>query len=78
VRNYAKTWALPRHGPVVALRRGAPREQAPRIVVPSQNIHFEGGRIPPHYVRATAVAGVLLVFGFAAMYWWLFIRNAPP
>ena len=78
VRNYAKTVGLVPDQVLALLAEGAPREQAPRIVVPTQNIHFEGGRIPPHYVRATAVAGVLLVFGFAAMYWWLFIRTAPP
>jgi len=78
VRNYAKAVGLVPDQVLALLAEGAPREQAPRIVVPTQNIHFEGGRIPPHYVRATAVAGVLLVFGFAAMYWWLFIRTAPP
>jgi len=78
VRNYAKALGMPSESLLSALAEGAPREPAPGIVVPSQNIRFEGGRIPVPYIRAAAIAGTLLVFGFAAMYWFLFVRPSPP
>ena len=77
VRNYAKvagartptrcSSAWPR------ARRAA---RVPRIVVPSQNIRFDplGERLSNPYVKAGGLAVAFIAFGFAAMYWWLFIR----
>ena len=58
-------------------RRGrAARERRPRIVVPSQNIRFDplGARLANPYVKAAGIAAAAIVLGFAAMYWWLFVR----
>jgi cytoskeleton protein RodZ len=80
VRNYAKALGLPPEDVLARLSEGVPREPSPRIVVPSQNIRFDplSDRIASPYVRAAAIAGVAIALGFAAMYWWLFIRIAPP
>lgn len=80
VRNYAKLLGVPADKLLARLAEGAPRDPVPRIVVPSQNIRFDplSERIANPYVKAAGIATVLVVFGFAAMYWWLFIRNAPP
>ncbi len=77
VRNYAKTLGLPPDDVLSLLAEGSPREPAPRIVVPSQNIRFDADHLGSPYVRAAAIAGVLVALGFAVMYWWLFVRNAP-
>lgn len=79
-RNYAKVLGI---DPAVMLERLAeatPRAPAARIVVPTQNIRFDpiGDRIGSPYVKAGALAVVFLSLGFAAMYWWLFIRPTPP
>ncbi len=79
-RNYAKVLGI---DPAVMLERLAqatPRSPASRIVVPTQNIRFDpiGDRIGSPYVKAGALAVVFLSLGFAAMYWWLFIRPTPP
>ena len=80
VRNYAKLLGLPPETVLATLSEGAPREPAPRIVVPSQNIRFDplADRIASPYVKAASIATVVIALGFAAMYWWLFVRNAPP
>ena len=80
VRNYAKVLGLPPETVLAHLAEGAPRESAPPIVVPSQNIRFDplSDRIGNPYVKAAAIASVVVALGFAAMYWWMFIRNAPP
>lgn len=80
IRNYAKVVGLPPNDVVALLAEGSAREPAPRIVVPSQNIRFDplADRIASPYVRAAAIATVAVALGFAAMYWWLFVRNAPP
>ena len=78
VRNYAKVLGV---DPEAALTRlEAPRGPAPQIVVPSQNIRFDplGDRLTNPYVKAGALAVVFIAMGFAVMYWWLFIRPAPP
>ncbi|NJD87532.1 MAG: helix-turn-helix domain-containing protein, partial [Betaproteobacteria bacterium] len=76
VRNYARALGLDPEPVVGLLAQDAPRENAPRIVVPSQNIRFDplGQRLANPYVKAAGIAAALLVLGFAAMYWWLFIR----
>lgn len=75
-RNYARALGLDPEPLVGLLAQDAPRENAPRIVVPSQNIRFDplGQRLSNPYVKAAGIAAALLVLGFAAMYWWLFIR----
>jgi len=75
-RNYARALGLDADTLVGLLSQAAPRESAPRIVVPSQNIRFDplGQRLSNPYVKAAGIAAALLVLGFAAMYWWLFIR----
>ncbi len=79
-RNYAKVLAIDPEAMLERLAEAAPRSPAPRIVVPSQNIRFDpiGERLGNPYVKAGALAVVFIALGFAAMYWWLFIRPTPP
>lgn len=78
-RNYARVLGLDAEALVGLLSQDAPRENAPGIVVPSQNIRFDplGQRLASPYVKAAGIAAAALVLGFAAMYWWLFIRPQP-
>lgn len=80
IRNYAKVLGLAPEVVLANLSEAAARGIAPQIVVPSQNIRFDplSERISSPYVRAAAIAAVAVSLGFAAMYWWLFVRNAPP
>lgn len=80
VRNYAKLLNLDAAALLSHLAEAAPRSPAPGIVVPSQNIRFDplGERLSNPYVKAAAIAVVALGLAFAAIYWWLFIRPAPP
>jgi cytoskeleton protein RodZ len=80
VRNYTRLLGLNPDAALHALSQAAPSIPAPGIVVPSHNIRFEpiGERLSSPYVKAWGVAGVAIALGFAAMYWWLFIRPAPP
>jgi cytoskeleton protein RodZ len=75
-RNYARALGLDAAALVGLLTEDAPRETAPRIVVPSQNIRFDplGARLANPYVKAAGIAAAVIVLGFAAMYWWVFIR----
>ncbi len=80
-RNYARALGLDPEALVGLLTEDAPREKSPAIVVPSQNIRFDplGQRFANPYVKAAGIAAALVVLGFAAMYWWLFIRpQAAP
>jgi cytoskeleton protein RodZ len=76
VRNYARALGLDAELLVGLLAQDAPREKAPDIVVPTQNIRFDplGQRLSNPYVKAAGIAAAALVLGFAAMYWWLFVR----
>ncbi|MEO7744453.1 MAG: helix-turn-helix transcriptional regulator, partial [Usitatibacter sp.] len=80
VRNYAKLLNLDAAALLSHLADAAPRSPAPGIIVPSQNIRFDplGERLSNPYVKAAAFAVVALGLAFAAIYWWLFIRPAPP
>ncbi|HEX7465534.1 MAG TPA: helix-turn-helix domain-containing protein, partial [Usitatibacter sp.] len=80
VRNYAKVLGLRAEDALALLPEHAPRDQKPGIVVPTQNIRFDplGDRLQNPYVKAASLAVVALVIGFAAMYWWLFIKPTPP
>jgi cytoskeleton protein RodZ len=80
VRNYAKVLGLPGDDALALLPEHAPRDQKPGIVVPTQNIRFDpiGDRLQNPYVKAATLALVALAVGFAAMYWWLFIKPTPP
>ncbi|MGZ5071703.1 MAG: RodZ domain-containing protein [Usitatibacter sp.] len=80
VRNYAKVLGLGADEALALLPEHAPRDQKPGIVVPTQNIRFDpiGDRLQNPYVKATLLAVVALSIGFAAMYWWLFIRPTNP
>jgi cytoskeleton protein RodZ len=62
------------------LADAAPRDPAPRIVVPSQNIRFDplSDRMANPYVKAAGIAALVISLGFAAMYWWVFIRHTAP
>ena len=75
-RNYARALGLDPEALVGLLARDAPRESSPRIVVPSQNIRFDplGARLANPYVKAAGIAAAVILFAFAAMYWWLFVR----
>jgi cytoskeleton protein RodZ len=80
VRNYAKVLGVDAEGLLSQLAQTAPKGPAPGIVVPSQNIRFDpiGERLSNPYVKAGGLAVVFIALGFAVMYWWLFIRPAPP
>ena len=76
VRNYARILGLDANTALRALAGDAPGEKAPAIVVPSQNIRFDpiGARLGSPYVKALAIAATVIVLGFAALYWWFYIR----
>ena len=80
VRNYAKVLGIAPDAALGRLAESAPLGPAPKIVVHSQNIRFDpiGERLGNPYVKASALAVVFVALGFAVMYWWLFIRPAPP
>jgi len=80
VRNYAKVVGVPADGLLASLADAGPCDPAPRIVVPSQNIRFDplSDRMSSPYMKAGTLAAFVLAIGFAAMYWWLFVRTAPP
>ena len=80
VRNYAKALGLDPDLASRVLDESAPRDPRPGIVVKSQNIRFDPDHRPLDnpYVRAGAVATVLVAIGFFAMYWWFFIKPSPP
>ena len=78
VRNYAKLVAVPCDDLLARLAEATPRQPAPRIVVPSQNIRFDpiSDRMSNPYVKAAGLSALVIVLGFAAMYWWVFVRSA--
>lgn len=80
VRNYAKTLGMDPEACVAALATDAPEHSRPGIVVASQNIRFDplGQRLSSPYVKAAGLSTVAVAVAFAAMYWWLFVRPAPP
>jgi cytoskeleton protein RodZ len=80
IRNYGKLLGLDADGLLSQLAQVAPRNRAPDIVVPSQNIRFDplGERLASPYVKAGVLAVVAVAMAFAAMYWWLFIRPTQP
>jgi cytoskeleton protein RodZ len=80
VRNYAKILGVHADEALALLPEHAPRDQKPGIVVPTQNIRFDplGDRLQNPYVKAATLAVVAVAVGFAAMYWWLFIRGTSP
>ena len=80
VRNYAKFVGVPADDLLLRLADASPRDPAPRIVVPSQNIRFDplSDRMANPYVKAAGIAALVIALGFAAMYWWVFIRHTAP
>jgi len=80
VRNYAKVLGLPADDAMRLLVESGAGVGRPGIVVPTQNIRFDplADRLSNPYVKAAVIATVALAVGFAAMYWWLFVRTAPP
>jgi cytoskeleton protein RodZ len=80
VRNYAKVLGLEPESVLSLLSEARPRDPLPGIVVPTQNIRFDpiGERLSSPYVKASAYAVVAVAIGFAAMYWWMYIRPTPP
>lgn len=80
VRNYSKILGLDADAVLARLAEAAPRTPAPEIVVHSQNIRFDplGGRLASPYFKAAMYALVAILFAFAAMYWWLFMRPSSP
>ena len=80
VRNYAKVLGLPADEALRLLVDSGAGVGRPGIVVPTQNIRFDplADRLSNPYVKAAVIATVALAIGFAGMYWWLFVRTAPP
>ena len=78
VRNYAKLVSVPSDDLLARLAESTPRQPAPRIVVPSQNIRFDpiSDRMSNPYVKAAGLSALVIVLGFAGMYWWVFVRSA--
>ena len=76
VRNYAKVLNIPADPLLGLLADAKPREPAPGIVVPTQNIRFDplGERLSSPYVKAATLALVAVAVGFAAMYWAMYVR----
>jgi cytoskeleton protein RodZ len=79
VRNYAKLLGLAPDIALTLLPDKPTRDTRPGIVVPTQNIRFDpiGDRLQSPYVKAAVIALVVLVVGFAVMYWWLFVKGKP-
>jgi cytoskeleton protein RodZ len=80
VRNYARALGLDVEAVLAQLAQEGPHEVAPGIVVPNQNIRFDplGERLSSPYVKAAGIAFVAIALGFAALYWWFFIKPEPP
>ena len=80
VRNYAKALGIPAESLLSRLAEASPRERAPGIVVPTQNIRFDPiqDRLANPYVKAAMIAFVVVSLALASMYWWVFIRPTPP
>ncbi len=80
VRNYAKVLGVSADEALRLLVDSGAGVGRPGIVVPTQNIRFDplGDRLSNPYVKAAVLALVALAIGFAVMYWWLFVRTAPP
>jgi cytoskeleton protein RodZ len=80
VRNYAKVLGLEPDAMLAMLADVAPRDPAPRIVVPTQNIRFDpiGERLSSPYVKAATLAFVVVALAFAVMYWVMFVRPKLP
>ena len=80
VRNYAKVLGLAPDAVIPLLVEDAPPGGRPGIVVPTQNIRFDPlhERLQSPYVKAAAISFVVVAVALAAMYWWVFIRPAPP
>lgn len=80
VRNYTKVLGLAPESVLALLAGDQPRDPVPGIVVPTQNIRFDplGERLSGPYAKAGMLAAVVIAIGFAAMYWWMYIRPTPP
>ena len=80
VRNYARALGLDADAVLAQLAQEGPHDAAPGIVVPNQNIRFDplGERLSSPYVKAAGIAFVAIALGFAALYWWFFIKPEPP
>ena len=80
VRNYAKVLGLAPESVIPLLSEDAPPGGRPGIVVPTQNIRFDPlhERLQSPYVKAATISFVVVAVALAAMYWWIFIRPAPP
>jgi cytoskeleton protein RodZ len=80
VRNYARVLHLDAEKLLPLLADVAPVRKSASIVVPSEKIRFDpmGQRLGNPYVKAAGLAVVAVALGFAAMYWWFFIRPTPP
>ena len=80
VRNYAKVLGIAPDSVLSLLAEDLPRDPAPGIVVPTQNIRFDplGERLSSPYAKAGMLAAVVIALAFAAMYWWMYIRPTPP
>jgi len=80
VRNYAKVLGLAPESVIPLLSEDAPPGGRPGIVVPTQNIRFDPlhERLQNPYVKAATISFVVVAVALAAMYWWIFVRPAPP
>ena len=79
VRNYAKVLGLASEELLTMLSNGAAPVKRP-IVVPDESIRFDpaGQGVRNPFVQAASIAFVVIALALAAMYWWLFVRPAPP
>jgi cytoskeleton protein RodZ len=76
VRNYAKAVGVEPESVLPLLAESRPRDPAPGIVVPTQNIRFDPlrDRFGNPYVKAALAACVVIGLAFAVMYWWMFVK----
>lgn len=79
VRNYARLLGLDPEAALARLDHDAPKVPSPEIVVPTQNIRFDPVGAPTSpYLKAGGLVLVAAALALAAIYWWIFIRPAPP
>ncbi len=76
VRNYAKLLGLEANPVLELLNDLVPPHPTHGIVVPTQNIRFDpmSERLASPYVKASVYAIVAVAVGFAAMYYWMYMR----
>lgn len=79
-RNYARVLGLDAESVVSLVLRDVPAAPPPALAVPSQEIRFDpfGRKWSAAAVRASVIAGLVLVVGVGSLYWWLNVYPAKP